>query len=111
MNWINYIGIFAGVLTTVSFIPQVIKVWLLEVTLQTGDIIGVSSWSEYGFLIIDFPIVIANAATIFLLIFIIITEIIYRNNSQSCFWAVRTLQSLLYLTIKVVSHHQHANHK
>ena len=72
MNWINYIGIFAGVLTTVSFIPQVIKVWRFKSAKDLSAwwllifFIGVSSWLVYGFLIIDFPIVIANAATIFL---------------------------------------------
>ena len=86
MNWINYIGIFAGVLTTVSFIPQVIKVWRFKSAKDLSAwwllifFMGVSSWLVYGFLIIDFPIVIANAATIFLLIFIIIAKIIYRNN-------------------------------
>ena len=86
MNWINYIGIFAGILTTISFIPQVIKVWSNRSAKDLSAwwllifFIGVSSWLIYGFLIFDFPIVIANAATIFLLLFIIIAKILFRNN-------------------------------
>ena len=86
MNWISYIGIFAGFLTTISFIPQVIKVWRYKSAKDLSAwwlfifFVGVSSWLVYGFLIIDFPIVIANAATIFLLILIIIAKIIFHNN-------------------------------
>tara|TARA_B100000780_G_scaffold105106_1_gene73592 strand:- start:876 stop:1136 length:261 start_codon:yes stop_codon:yes gene_type:complete len=86
MNWVNYIGIFAGILTTISFIPQVIKVWKSKSTKDLSAwwllifCVGVSSWLLYGFLIIDLPIIIANAATIFLLLFIVIAKIIFRNN-------------------------------
>ena len=86
MNWVNYIGIFAGVLTTISFIPQVIKVWKSKSTKGLSAwwllifCVGVSSWLLYGFLIIDLPIIIANAATIFLLLFIVIAKIIFQNN-------------------------------
>ena len=86
MNWINYIGIFAGVLTTISFIPQVIKVWQFKSAKDLSAwwllifFVGVSSWLVYGLLIINFPIVIANAVTLFLLLFIIIAKIIYRSN-------------------------------
>ena len=86
MNWVNYIGIFAGILTTISFIPQVIKVWKSKSTTDLSAwwllifCVGVSSWLLYGFLIIDLPIIIANAATIFLLLFIVIAKIIFRNN-------------------------------
>ena len=86
MNWVNYIGIFAGILTTISFIPQVIKVWKSKSTKDLSAwwllifCVGVSSWLVYGFLIIDLPIIIANAATIFLLFFIVIAKIIFRNN-------------------------------
>ena len=86
MNWVNYIGIFAGVLTTISFIPQVIKVWKSKSAKDLSAwwlfifCVGVSSWLVYGFLIVDLPIIIANAATIFLLLFIVIAKIIFQNN-------------------------------
>ena len=86
MNCVNYIGIFAGALTTISFIPQVVKVWKSKSTKDLSAwwllifCVGVSSWLLYGFLIIDLPIIIANAATIFLLLFIVIAKIIFRNN-------------------------------
>ncbi len=80
MNWVNYIGIFAGVLTTISFIPQVIKVWKSKSAKDLSAwwlfifCVGVGSWLVYGFLIIDLLIISANAATILLLLFIVIAK-------------------------------------
>ncbi|MGY9025078.1 MAG: SemiSWEET transporter [Candidatus Pelagibacterales bacterium] len=86
MNWIHYIGILAGTLTTLAFVPQVIRVWRLKSAkdLSIWWLIifctGVSTWLIYGFMINDLPVILANAATIFLLILIIIAKIIYQKN-------------------------------
>jgi MtN3 and saliva related transmembrane protein len=86
MNWIHYIGILAGTLTTLAFVPQVIRVWRLKSVkdLSIWWLIifctGVSTWLIYGFMINDLPVILANAATIFLLILIIIAKIIYQKN-------------------------------
>ena len=86
MNWIHYIGILAGTLTTLAFVPQVIRVWRLKSAkdLSIWWLIifctGVSTWLIYGFMINDLPVILANAATMFLLILIIIAKIIYQKN-------------------------------
>ncbi|TGK83836.1 hypothetical protein EHQ31_03765 [Leptospira montravelensis] len=67
----NLIGYVAAFLTTVSFLPQVLRVVM---TKQTRDIsrnmyimffIGVLLWFVYGVLKSDLPIILANAVTIF----------------------------------------------
>ncbi|XDD47998.1 SemiSWEET transporter [Leptospira sp. WS39.C2] len=67
----NFIGYVAAFLTTVSFLPQVLRVVL---TKQTRDIsrnmyimffLGVVLWFVYGFLKSDFPIILANVVTLF----------------------------------------------
>ncbi|MGE8719787.1 SemiSWEET transporter [Leptospira terpstrae] len=67
----NLIGYIAAFLTTVSFLPQVLRVVM---TKQTRDIsrnmyimffIGVLLWFVYGILKSDFPIILANIVTIF----------------------------------------------
>lgn len=67
----NLIGYIAAFLTTVSFLPQVLRVVM---TKQTRDIsrnmyimffIGVLLWLVYGILKSDFPIILANIVTIF----------------------------------------------
>ena len=63
------IGYIAGTLTTVSFIPQVIKAWK---TKSTRDVslgmfaiftLGVLLWLIYGILRSDLPIIAANVVT------------------------------------------------
>lgn len=69
MNAITMIGILAGALTTVAFVPQVIKSWR---TRHTRDIslgmfsvlcLGLALWLTYGLLVHDVPIILANAVT------------------------------------------------
>ena len=66
------IGSIAATLTTVSFVPQVWKVWQ---TRHTADIslamysfftTGVALWLAYGFLLASWPIIIANSITLLL---------------------------------------------
>ena len=74
---IKYIGFFAAFCTTIAFLPQAIKVFK---TKSTKDIslymfiiftIGVLSWLIYGLIINDLPIILANAVTLILSIFIL----------------------------------------
>jgi MtN3 and saliva related transmembrane protein len=74
---LNWLGLLAGCLTTISFLPQVIKVWK---TRSTKDIslgmfsifvTGVTLWSIYGVIKNDIPIIVANT-TVFVLASIIL---------------------------------------
>ncbi|PJZ68191.1 hypothetical protein CH373_15940 [Leptospira perolatii] len=67
-----WIGYLASILTTISFVPQVVKVVLdgktrdisrnMYVVLTTG----VGLWLVYGILKSDLPIILANAFTLIL---------------------------------------------
>ena len=66
------IGSLAATLTTVSFVPQVWKVWH---TKHAADIslamygfftLGVALWLVYGILLAAWPIIIANSITLLL---------------------------------------------
>jgi MtN3 and saliva related transmembrane protein len=70
MEWISLLGFAAAILTTSSFVPQVIK---LGKTHHTKDIslmmyaiitAGISLWLVYGILLGDLPIILANAVTL-----------------------------------------------
>jgi MtN3 and saliva related transmembrane protein len=70
MDTVNTIGYLAAVLTTVSFIPQVIR------TVKTRDTraislamyllfsAGVALWCAYGILLHAWPIILANGITL-----------------------------------------------
>jgi len=84
MNWITLLGVVAGVLTTISFLPQVIKAWK---TKQTKDISlgmysifvsGVALWLFYGIAINDLPVILANAVTFLLAGFVLFMKIKYK---------------------------------
>jgi MtN3 and saliva related transmembrane protein len=81
---IKYIGFFAAFCTTIAFLPQAIKVYKSK---STKDIslymfliftIGVFSWLVYGIVISDLPIILANAVTLILSLFILIYKIKYK---------------------------------
>ena len=81
---IKYIGFFAAFCTTFAFLPQAIKVYQ---TKSTKDIslymfliftIGVLSWFVYGLIISDWPVILANAVTLVLSLFILIYKLKYK---------------------------------
>tara|TARA_Y100001958_G_C20744912_1_gene231846 strand:+ start:161 stop:421 length:261 start_codon:yes stop_codon:yes gene_type:complete len=81
---LKYIGFFAALCTTIAFLPQAIKVYK---TKSTKDIsllmfliftIGVFSWLIYGLIINDYPVILANAVTLILSLFILLYKIKYK---------------------------------
>jgi len=78
------IGIIAGALTTIAFLPQVIKIYKMkdakELSLATFSIFsaGVLLWLVYGILVNELPIILANAVTLILIISIIVMKLKYR---------------------------------
>ena len=66
----DLIGMIAGTLTTIAFVPQVWRVWK---TRSTSDIslgmylvftTGVVFWLAYGLMLGAWPIIVANAVTL-----------------------------------------------
>lgn len=67
---IDFIGTLAAILTTVSFAPQVWKIWASK---SAGDVslpmyllfgCGVILWLVYGIMLAALPIIIANGTTL-----------------------------------------------
>ena len=80
---VDIFGYFAAILTTVAFLPQLIKTLKTkkadDVSLITliMFIIGVFSWIIYGYKISSIPILIANLITLILNILILISKIYF----------------------------------
>jgi len=75
------IGLLAGCLTTIAFVPQVLRVWR---TRSTTDIslgmfglmsLGVLMWLIYGLMLGDIPIIAANAVTLMLAVSIVVAKV------------------------------------
>ncbi len=66
------IGYIAGILTTVAFLPQVIKTWKtrsakdLSLGMFSLFCTGVALWLAYGIIVESWPIILANGFTLVL---------------------------------------------
>jgi len=78
------IGYMAGTLTTISFLPQVIRSWK---TRSTHDIsflmlslfgLGMLLWAVYGFHIGSLPIILANVITFALVLVLLAMKVQYK---------------------------------
>lgn len=89
MNPVALIGFVAGTLTTLAFLPQVIKTWRTkssnDLSIGTLGMIctGVSLWLVYGLLIGDLPIIAANAVTLVLVASVFVLTLVYRKRDVS----------------------------
>ena len=78
------LGYFAGFLTTIAFIPQVVKVWTSKSTSDISLIMfvvftfGVLFWLIYGVIINDYALVISNFVTFSLSLSILVAKILYK---------------------------------
>lgn len=78
---ITVLGLLAATLTTISFVPQLIKVW---VSRSAHDIsfwmfslfsTGVALWLVYGIYIDSLPVILANSITLVLALAVLILKI------------------------------------
>ena len=84
MEPVNIVGYAAGALTTIAFVPQVIKIWkskrASDISMGTFAIFsfGVTMWLLYGIQLGAVPIVLANGATLLLSLSILFFKIKYK---------------------------------
>ena len=84
MDTIVIVGYIAGTLTTISFIPQVVRAWKLKETrdLSLAMLIlfaaGILLWTGYGFWTESLPIIAANVITFVLILVLLGLKIRYK---------------------------------
>jgi MtN3 and saliva related transmembrane protein len=84
MESANTLGLIAGTLTTVAFIPQVVKIWktrhATDISLGMFAIFssGVLMWLFYGIEIDALPVIVANAITLGLSLTILFFKIKFK---------------------------------
>lgn len=85
MNGTEQLGLIAGALTTLAFVPQVLKIWnskqANDVSLTTFAIFsgGVALWLIYGLRVGSWPIILANGVTLVLALFILLLKWHFRD--------------------------------
>ena len=86
---IDILGLIAGTLTTIAFVPQLIKVWSsksandISYVMFILFIIGIVLWEVYGWEIHSTPIILFNIITFILGSAILTLKIIFETKSQS----------------------------
>ena len=84
MDMIALTGYLAGTLTTISFVPQVLRTWKLRETKDFSLAMlllfaaGMLLWTAYGIWINSFPIIAANVITFVLVLFLIVMKFRYQ---------------------------------
>ncbi|MBN3923716.1 SemiSWEET transporter [Nostoc sp. NMS4] len=84
MDFITILGLVAAILNTISFLPQMFKIWQRKsakdvslVTLITF-ISGTFLWLIYGIYLQSLPIILANSVTLIFNLIILRLKIRYR---------------------------------
>ncbi len=83
MDGIALLGFVAGALTTIAFVPQVVKTWRTRSTqdISLGMFVifcaGVALWLAYGVALHAVPVIAANAVTLVLALTIVALKIRY----------------------------------
>lgn len=84
-----YIGIFAGVCTSISLLPQLIKI-LKEKKAEDISygmlfilLTGLSAWVLYGIVTADYPIILTNGVSILVNVLVIVFSVRYKRNSHT----------------------------
>ena len=84
MDTIVIVGYVAGALTTLSFVPQVVKAWKMR---ETRDLslamlvlfaVGVILWTLYGIWVGSLPIIVANIITFTLILVLLGLKLWYK---------------------------------
>ena len=88
-NYVDLFGFLAALLTTIAFLPQLLKTWQtksaddVSLIMLILFIIGLICWIIYGSKIHSTPILIANIITFIFNFSILILKITYSKNKES----------------------------
>jgi len=82
-NFFTIIGLAAGTLTTIAFLPQVIKTWRtksaqdISLVMFSTFCTGVFLWIVYGISVGDLPVLLTNIVTFVLAFMILVFKFKY----------------------------------
>lgn len=88
MNWIQVIGLFGGVCTASSLLPQLIKTIKEKKAEDISKImlfvlmLGVATWIAYGILRKDLPIILTNSFSLLLNIVMLFLRFKYSREGK-----------------------------
>jgi MtN3 and saliva related transmembrane protein len=91
MSLTLFLGYFAGFLTTISLVPQVIKMWATKSADDFSLVMlliwctGISCWVIYGAMMNSVPIILWNISTLLLAVAILIMKLKFKDKYANKF--------------------------
>lgn len=85
MDYVTLVGLLAGTLTTIAFIPQLQQTWRtrsaqdVSLGMLITFVTGVFLWLVYGLMLGALPVILANVITLVLTLAILILKMRYRS--------------------------------
>lgn len=82
----NFIGTAGGIVSSVTFLPQVIKIWKTKSAKDLSMMtlffltLNVSLWLTYGLLKTDFPLIITNSIVLTMILIMVYFKIKFKDN-------------------------------
>ncbi|MDC0177492.1 SemiSWEET transporter [Polaribacter sp.] len=84
IDFYEIIGLFAAIITTAAFLPQVFKTYKtkdtsgLSLSMYISFLFGVVLWLIYGIHLRSLPMILANSVTIISTLFLVAMKLKYR---------------------------------
>ncbi|MFO5526608.1 MAG: SemiSWEET transporter [Cuspidothrix sp.] len=84
MDLITILGLVAGALTTIAFLPQMFQIWRTKSAKDVSYIMliifmsGLFMWLIYGIILGALPVILANGVSLFFNLIILWLKIKYR---------------------------------
>ncbi len=84
-NLTELTGFVAAILTTFSFVPQVLHVWRtrsvadISLGMYSTYTFGIAIWLIYGILIMSWPVILSNLVTLVLASSVLVMKIRFRR--------------------------------
>ncbi|MBD1861659.1 MULTISPECIES: SemiSWEET transporter [Trichocoleus] len=88
MEFTTTLGLIAGSLTTIAYLPQLIKTWKsksaddLSWSMLITLCVGIVLWLVYGSYVHDIPVICANVVTLILSSIILGLKIRYKRSGE-----------------------------
>ncbi len=85
---IRLIGFIAGFCTTISLLPQIVKIFRtkhardVSMSMYVVLVIGVACWLVYGIFLQEIPLILANGVTLMLCLIIIGMKMVYGKDTD-----------------------------
>lgn len=85
MDFQHFVGLAGGIVSSVTFLPQVIKIWKTKSAKDLSMMtlffltLNVSLWLTYGMIIKDYPLIITNSVVLSMVLMMVYFKLTFKQ--------------------------------